>query len=59
MNWSDPSLWRSIATLFFFLFFCGAALWAFCSRRSRNFQHDAALPLDDGQPAHRQGHCHE
>jgi len=59
MNWNDPALWRSAATLFFFLFFCGAAVWAFRSRRSRNFHHDAALPLEDGQPAAEEGSSHE
>lgn len=59
MNWSDPALLRSIATLFFFLFFCGAALWAFCSRRARSFDRDAALPLEDGQPAPEERSRHE
>ncbi len=59
MNWSDPAFWRTAATLFFFLFFCGAGAWAFFSRRARNFHRDAALPLDDGQPAPQERPSHE
>jgi cbb3-type cytochrome oxidase subunit 3 len=48
MNAGDPAFWKTAATLFFFLFFCGATAWALFSRRSRGFDRDAALPLDDG-----------
>jgi cbb3-type cytochrome oxidase subunit 3 len=44
----DPSFWKTAATLFFFLFFCGVGAWALFSRRARGFARDAALPLEDG-----------
>ena len=51
MNPLDPAFWRAAATLFFFLFFCGAAAWALFSRRSRDFRRDARMPLEDGRSA--------
>lgn len=50
MNPRDPAFWRNLATVFFFLFFCGVIAWAFRSRRSRGFGGEAALPLDEGRP---------
>jgi cbb3-type cytochrome oxidase subunit 3 len=44
----DINVLKQISLLFFFLFFVGVVVWAFASHRSRNFNHDAGLPLDEG-----------
>jgi len=60
MNPFDPMFWRNFATLFFFLFFCGVIVWAFRSRRSRGFKHEAALPLEEGRSIHPESPaCHD
>lgn len=40
---------KQVALLMFFLFFLGVLAWTFASRRSRSFDHDAGLPLDEGR----------
>lgn len=52
MNPADPMFWRNFATVFFFLFFCGVIVWAFRSRRARDFPRESALPLDEGHALH-------
>ncbi len=47
---TDVSLWKQLALLFFFLFFCGVLAWVFFSARASQFSHDASLPLDEGKP---------
>ena len=46
----DITVLKQISLLLFFLFFVGVVIWAFASRRSREFNHDAGLPLDEGNP---------
>ncbi|MBC8369626.1 MAG: CcoQ/FixQ family Cbb3-type cytochrome c oxidase assembly chaperone [Planctomycetes bacterium] len=44
----DVATSKQIVLVFFFAFFVGVALWAFRSRRAKNFSYDANLPLQDG-----------
>ena len=46
----DINTLKQISLLMFFTFFVGVIVWAFTSRRARGFDHDAGLPLDEGQP---------
>ena len=46
----DIIVLKQIALLLFFTFFVGVVIWAFASNRSRGFDHDAGLPLDEGRP---------
>lgn len=46
----DINVLKQISLLMFFTFFVGVIVWAFTSRRSRGFDHDAGLPLDEGRP---------
>ncbi len=46
----DPSLWKTVALLSFFLIFVGVVIWTYLVGRTNRFQHDAGLPLDEGRP---------
>jgi|FLOH01.1.fsa_nt_gi cbb3-type cytochrome oxidase subunit 3 len=46
----DINSLKQISLLLFFTFFVGVVVWAFTSRRSRGFDHDAGLPLEEGRP---------
>jgi cbb3-type cytochrome oxidase subunit 3 len=46
----DINVLKQISLLMFFAFFVGVVVWAFTSRRSRGFDHDAGLPLEEGRP---------
>ena len=41
----DAGTWRSLFTLFMFLAFIGIILWAYSSRRKKDFDEAASLPL--------------
>ena len=43
----DAGTWRSLFTLFMFLAFIGIILWAYSSRRKKDFDEAASLPLED------------
>ncbi len=45
----DLAATKTLALLFFFLFFCGVVLWTFSPRLAERFRRDAALPLDEGR----------
>lgn len=44
----DVAVSKQIVLVFFFTFFTVVVVWAFRSRRSKNFSYDANLPLQDG-----------
>ena len=41
--------WRGLFTLFMFLSFVGIFLWAYSSRRKKDFDEAANLPLQDDE----------
>ena len=41
--------WRGLFTLFMFLAFIGIFLWAYSSRRKKDFDEAANLPLQDDE----------
>ena len=43
----DAGTWRSLFTLFMFLAFIGIILWAYSSRRKKDFDEAASLLLED------------
>ena len=45
----DGGDWRALFTLFMFLAFIGIVLWAWSSRRTRDFDEAANLPLEDDE----------
>lgn len=45
----DPALWKIVALMSFFLFFVGVIVWTYLVGRTKRFQHDAGLPLDEGR----------
>ena len=47
----DAGTWRGVFTVVMLLLFIGICIWAFSSRRRRDFDEAAQLPLqsDDGE----------
>ena len=44
----DAGEWRGVFTIVMFVLFTGICLWAWSSRRKKDFDEAAQLPLDDG-----------
>jgi len=42
----EPGTWRGLFTLFMFAAFIGIVLWAWSSRRKKDFAEAAAMPLE-------------
>lgn len=51
MEYFNLSFIKQMTMLFFCLFFVGVILWAFFSRRAKQFPTESRLPLEEGQLA--------
>jgi cytochrome c oxidase cbb3-type subunit 4 len=45
----DPGIWRGIYTLIMLLLFIGIVAWAWSSKRKKDFDDAARLPLDSDE----------
>ena len=46
----DPGTWRGIFTLIMLLLFIGICVWAWSSKRKKDFEEAARLPLEPDHP---------
>jgi cytochrome c oxidase cbb3-type subunit 4 len=45
----EPGTWRALFTVFMFLVFVGIIVWAWSSRRKKDFDEAASLPLEQDE----------